>query len=216
MTVTIIKNRQSLAAGQYHDDLGKSHYETGTYPHKNHDQILVRPGQSVQNRELNFLQTILQEKIKAGNDISFKNGTVVAGLHATVVVTDVDNITADVSEGLVYWDGNFRTVEEFTVSFARSDMTRFGSTTAYYLRIGLKPIYSVIDVYSDAKLGDPAILYQTNQMIRGSDRLYIDFTPTVCELEYDTSEDSIKKTAVFAAANRQLFDVIEIVGNIGA
>lgn len=213
MTVTIVKNRRSLGAGQYHDDLGKSHYETGTYPHKKHLQVLIRPGQSVQNREINFLQTILHEKIKSGNDISFKNGSVIAGLQLTLVDNGDNEYTASFSEGVVYWDGMFRQVASFDVNFNVTDMTGIGSYK--YLKIGLNPVYSIITDTTDSKLGDPSILYQTNQMIRGADRLYLDFSPVVCEMEYVAETGLIKKTDDFCASYRQLFDVSEIIGEYG-
>lgn len=48
-------------------------------------RILFRPGQAVQTRELNQLQTILQKQIEKFGDNIFKSGTIVDGCHISLL-----------------------------------------------------------------------------------------------------------------------------------
>jgi hypothetical protein len=59
--MTVIKNRKSISASQkYFDDLARAGYSQSA----DYQQILFKPGKALQSRELNFLQSIINEKIK--------------------------------------------------------------------------------------------------------------------------------------------------------
>ena len=65
----------TFSASPYHDDYNP----TSTDPNKDFVRVLFRPGFSVQNRELNQLQSILQTQISRLGSHVFKNGSRVYG-----------------------------------------------------------------------------------------------------------------------------------------
>ena len=214
MTVTDIKNRKALGAGQYHDDIGKSYYNNGAYPAVDYKQILFRPGQVVQNRELNYLQTILHEKIKDERDINFKNGSIVTGCHSTISQISssggLQYYTIDIDEGIVYWDGIFFKTPIYSATFNESAPVQFGSENAYYINFGLNPVYETIDSSIDNNLGDPVILYQLSTKLRGADRLRITFNLVREDIEYDSSLEKIQRSTAFNSAYKQYFQIVSL------
>jgi len=64
----------NLNVNPYWDDFNES---------KDYYKILFRPGVSVQTRELNQLQTILQNQVERFGNHLFKSGTIVSGCNFT-------------------------------------------------------------------------------------------------------------------------------------
>lgn len=61
----------------------QSPYNDDFDPQKNFYQVLFKPAVSVQVRELNQLQSILQDQINKFGDNIFKTGTIISGCHIT-------------------------------------------------------------------------------------------------------------------------------------
>lgn len=216
---TNIKNRKSLGSNIYQDDFGKQQYTSnGSYPHDQYDQVLFRPGQVIQNRELNFLQTVLREKIATSNSVEFKNGSIAMGGNVTIV-TGNSTYEMTVSDSVIYWDGCFYKVPEQTLSFTSGDLTFFenDATKIGYYIAGYNPIYQTIEQTDDSTLGDPVILYRQGNNIRGADRLKLSFILEKKLITWDTSEEVIKSTASMLANKPQFIDAltIEAVDNSG-
>ncbi|MFN5249715.1 MAG: DUF4815 domain-containing protein, partial [Bacteroidota bacterium] len=62
-------------------DLSVSPYFDTYNPNKDYYKILFRPGVAVQVRELNELQSMLQNQIEKFGDNIFKRGTIVDGCN---------------------------------------------------------------------------------------------------------------------------------------
>lgn len=160
-----IKNRTVISAGnKYYDDL----YKVGYDAKKDYQQVLFKSGKVLQSRELNFLQSLLHEKIKARNDLEFRNGSVVMGCDISIVNDGGAFYTVTVGEGVVYWDGTFIKTEEKTST--STDVGTLSSFGIYFV-----PIYETVDATQDHELLDPAVLYKINKGVDGADRLKLTF-----------------------------------------
>ncbi len=156
---TEIKNRKSISASQkYFDDLAKAGYPQSA----DYQQILFKPGKALQSRELNFLQSIINEKIKNSNDLIYKNGSVIFGCDV-----EIDGSDITVGDGVIYWDGTFFKFTHDTITTVID--------IANGINVYLQPKYETIDYSDDSKLYDPAIIYKINKSIDGADRLKISF-----------------------------------------
>ena len=87
-------------------NLNRDPYWDDYNPDKGFYRILFRPGFAVQTRELNQLQTILQEQVSRFGSYIFQNGSLVTGgaFHinnsADYVKVDFDKVTEEVYEGM--------------------------------------------------------------------------------------------------------------------
>jgi hypothetical protein len=217
MTVTVVKNRKALGGTQYHEDIGLSQWNAGVtvdgeqYNHKDYKAVLFRDGQAVQIREWNTLQTIFAESLKDGRDLEFKNGSVVTGMLCTIVENESGtDYTANFTAGIVYWDGAFHRVDAFAVNFDGADMVQFGDEDFKQFNVCLEPKYETVDVYTDTKLGDPAILYRTNETLRGADRLRLTFDAVEQTITYDSANVQFLVDETWASDHRQAFPVATI------
>jgi hypothetical protein len=77
-------------------DLSTKPYYDDFDSRKNFSKILFKPGPAVQARELNQLQTLLQEQVRRFGDNILKNGTIVSGgqitHHATLPYVKVKDL----------------------------------------------------------------------------------------------------------------------------
>jgi len=194
--MTTIKNRTSISQGnKYYDDLAKVGYTEA----RDYQQVLFKPGKVLQSRELNFLQSLLHEKLKARNDIEFKNGSIIMGCDITFDTSDLRNATATVGDGIVYWDGSF--IKFFSKTSHAFDIS---STSAKVITVYLVPVYETIDYTVDTNLYDPAIIYKINKSVTGADRLKLTFTVQLSD-DPETFEDT----------NRQCFKIGTFVISTG-
>jgi hypothetical protein len=101
------------------------------YPYYNdHDpvkffqSILFRGGVAPQARELNQIQTLLQEQLSRLSDHIFKNGSSVTGAQFNINNTDGK---INLTKGVIYWDKRFHLVQNLLVD---------DGTFTYYLNSG--------------------------------------------------------------------------------
>ena len=69
----------SLGSSPYFDDYDQT---------KEFYRVLFKPGVAVQTRELNQLQSVLQNQIERFGDHVFKSGTIVSGVNFSYMPTD--------------------------------------------------------------------------------------------------------------------------------
>ena len=85
-----------LSSAPYYDDFSEA---------KNYYKILFRPGVAVQTRELNQLQTLLQNQIERFGDNIFQQGTIIDGceitFHKNVPYVKLKDLEADGSRAVV-------------------------------------------------------------------------------------------------------------------
>lgn len=86
-----------LSSAPYYDDFDAA---------KNYYKILFRPGVAVQTRELNQLQTLLQNQIERFGDNIFRQGTIIDGceitFHSNIPYVKIRDLEADGSRASVY------------------------------------------------------------------------------------------------------------------
>lgn len=196
--MTQIKNRKSLSQGTtYYDDYEKTGYWNKTA--KDYQSVLFRSGKPLQSRELNFLQSLMHDKLKNSNDIDFRNGSVVEGCGVEFNIISTTNsddtitksLSVKVNDGIVYWDGTFFDFFEKEVSLIEDNSTDSKTFTAnwlsspkYPLYVYLAAKYETINSSVDPDLNDPAIQYKFNEKISGADRLKISFD-IICSTKSD-------------------------------
>lgn len=128
-----------------------------------YEQVLFKPGQALQARELNAIQTILQRYIKNLSDAQgFKNG-VIGGDH--IHLNEVDK-TITIDECFVYNDGVVLKFKKRV--FKIENLNNVGKKLKARIKY---EIYTVEDDPSD--LYDPSIQVKLSEKLPGADRLHV-------------------------------------------
>jgi hypothetical protein len=168
-----ILGKSSLQYSPYFDDFFKTEHNFA----KNYKQILFVPGRPLQSRELNQIQSIINDNIKNHFDTVYKNGSVIYG--GEYIIKYVSNVPYICIKGLsVYFDGNMFLIDEILYDIS-------AITTSKNIMLGMIVNYNIISndgniVISDDtdekySLLDPAIKYFENEYIIGADRLSVSF-----------------------------------------
>lgn len=127
-----------------------------------YEQVLFKPGQALQARELNAVQTILQRYIKNLSDAQgFKNG-VIGDDH--IHINEVNN-TIIIDECFVYNDGVVLKFKKRV--FNIENLNDVGKK----LKARIK--YEVHTVEDDSDLYDPTIQVKLSEKLPGADRLRV-------------------------------------------
>jgi len=140
-------------------------------------RILFRPSVAVQARELNQLQTILQNQISRLSDYSFKDGSIVDGVHITYrsklpFVRLADTFTSNTSRAVTEFNNeylitnsanNTTAVKAYIAYSARGYKANYPDTNRWYLDyISTGKDGSNNDIHEFAS-GDTLYVYNTSQ-----------------------------------------------------
>ena len=139
----------------------------------NYNQLLFNPDRPLQQRELNELQSVLNKKIHALGDATFKEGDIISGLDFSLQKNTADKtITVSIHQGFLYVDSEARWTEG-------GDVTIPDTGRAY---INAHVNETIVTSDEDAKLNDPTIGVPSTSA-KGADRLkavvaFTVYTPT--------------------------------------
>lgn len=147
----------------------------------NYTQLLFNPDRPLQQRELNELQSVLNQKIHALGDSIFKEGDIMSGLDFSLTKnTTAGTITVDIKQGFIYLNSEARWTTGGTVTIPASGRTYINATVNE----------SVVTSAEDSKLVDPTIGVPSTSA-KGADRL----KSTVVFSVYTPTEGTANSTA---------------------
>lgn len=127
----------------------------------NYTQLLFNPDRPLQQRELNELQSVLNQKIHALGDATFKEGDILSGLDFSLQKNTANNtITVTIHEGFIYLDREAR--------WTTGGVVTIPSTGRAYINAYVDE--SVVTSDEDSKLNDPTIGVPSTSA-KGADRL---------------------------------------------
>lgn len=129
-------------------------------PSNNYVSLLFNPGVSLQNRELNELQSTIAYRIKQIADTMLTDGDIVEGCQLIIPEGNFTPKECTITEGKLYLNGMVRELQTSKVT-----ITGIGVE-----RIGVKVIQKVVTSNQSSALLDPAQGY-ANYLRPGSDRL---------------------------------------------
>ena len=153
-------------------DLSKKPYYDSFDKTKNYVEVAAVADRPLQQREINELQSILNNKIKGVGNGVFKEGAIITGLgYDPVKSSDGKNVTINIHEGTIYIGGSILSVSAQSVTIsATGDAYVYATYTD-----------SIITANDDNTLFDP-----TSTTIQGADRLKATVSITTTPVD-DTS-----------------------------
>jgi hypothetical protein len=110
--------------------------------------ILFRPGVSVQNRELNEVQSLLRDGIKGVGDALLSDGDIIEGCQVILAPVEGDTIQkkCTVTSGKIYLEGIVRKLRESSIILSGIGVEN----------IGVKIVQEIVDEYTDNGILDVA------------------------------------------------------------
>lgn len=149
---------------------GQAPYYDSYSEEDNYTSILFRPGVSVQNRELNEIQSLLKSEIKGVGDALLSDGDIIEGCQ--VILTPIEGETIQkkctVTSGKIYIGGIVRRLKESSIYISGVGIEN----------IGVKVEQEVVDEYSDNGILDVAAGF-ANYRQSGAHRLREELTVTL-------------------------------------
>ncbi len=153
-------------------DLSKKPYYDSFNKGKNYVEVAAVADRPLQQREINELQSILNNKIKGVGNGVFKEGAIITGLgYNPVKSSDGRTVTVNIHEGTIYIGGSILSVSAQSVTIpATGDAYVYATYTD-----------SIVTANDDSTLFDP-----TSTTIQGADRLKATVSITTTPVD-DTS-----------------------------
>lgn len=125
---------------------GQAPYHDTFNANDEYSTVLFRPGVSLQNRELNELQSILKNNIKQIGDSILSDGDIIEGCQLIIPATDTIQKPCTVTSGKLYLEGMVRNLEETHLTLQGVGVEK----------IGVKVNQEVITEFDDDDLNDVA------------------------------------------------------------
>lgn len=127
----------------------------------NYTQLLFNPDRPLQQRELNELQSALNQKIHALGDSLFKEGDIMSGLDFSLTRnTENDTVTVDIKQGFVFLNSE--------AHWTLGGSVTIPSTGRAYINAYIDE--TIVTSEQDAKLNDPTLGVPSSSA-KGADRL---------------------------------------------
>lgn len=139
----------------------------------NYVQLLFNPDRPLQQRELNELQSVLNQKLHALGDAVFKEGDIISGLDFSLSKNTANKaVTVDIKQGFIYLNSEARWTTGGSVTIPDTGM-------AY---INAYVDETVVTSNEDPKLNDPTLGVPSTSA-KGADRLkstvvFVAYVPT--------------------------------------
>ena len=154
----------------------------------NYNQLLFNPDRPLQQRELNELQSVLNQKIHALGDATFAEGDIISGLDFSLKKNTANNtITVTIRQGFIYLDSEARWTTGGEVTIPDTGRT--------YINAHVDE--TVITSDEDSKLNDPTIGVPSTSA-KGADRLKAVVAFTVYTPNYGTANNPDDGAQVYA------------------
>lgn len=153
-------------------DLSVSPYFDTFNPNKDYYKILFRPGVAVQVRELNELQSMLQNQIEKFGDNIFKRGTIVDGCnfifydpypYVKLVDTELDGPTASPVTYVGHYAKNAANLVSFIINYEDGFETTAPDLKTIYVKYINSGNTGELTAYSP---GDTLTIYNPNNVVQ--------------------------------------------------
>jgi len=168
MPTQLSNNISTVISTTYLDDFAES---------SRYYKILFRPSTAVQARELNQIQSILQNQISKLGDYSFKDGSIVDGVHITYrsklpFVRLNDTFTTNTSQVVTEYNNNYSitnsangtiAVKAYIVYSARGYKANYPDTNRWYLTYVQTGKDGSNNDVNEFQSGDTLYVYDTTQ-----------------------------------------------------